>query len=109
MRLSWTFKKSVISMLATASTTAVAFLSTAFSKIMPISSFGYFAFLLVTFNFIIIMIQYPAYLILYEKYISKYFTCCSFCLKKCKKDDIENQKNSEDEDVRNTEGKFTWG
>ena len=106
MRLSWTFKKSVISMLATASTTAVAFLSTAFSKIMPISSFGYFAFLLVTFNFIIIMIQYPAYLILYEKYISKYFTCCSFCLKKCKKDDIENQKNSEDEDVRNTEGKL---
>ena len=91
-RLSWTFKKSTLSMFATASTTAIAFLATAFSKIMPISSFGYYAFMLVTMNFLLIMVQYPALLILYNRYIVKYCNCCSkwcICLKKNKKEEEE--------------------
>jgi len=63
-----TFRRASKAMLATSSTTGAAFLATGFSPIMPISSFGFFAGILIPINFILVITFYPAVLIVYTKY-----------------------------------------
>lgn len=63
-----TFRRASKAMLATSSTTGAAFLATGFSPIMPISSFGFFAGILIPVNFILVITFYPAVLIVYTKY-----------------------------------------
>ena len=69
--MAYTFRRAYISLLATSSTTAFAFLSNGFSSLMPISAFGYFAFVVVPVNYVLIVLYYPAYLILYETWIKR--------------------------------------
>lgn len=86
--MAFTFRRASRSMLATSSTTGAAFLATGLSKIMPISSFGFFAGILIPVNFLLVITFYPAILMIYVKYTSK------MCIrkKKAEKDakDIEN-------------------
>lgn len=68
-RMAYTFRRASLAILATSSTTAFAFLSNGFSKLMPVSAFGYFAFVIVPVNYVLIVFYFPAYLIIYENHI----------------------------------------
>lgn len=70
-----TFRRASKAMLATSSTTAAAFLATAFSKIMPISSFGYFAAILIPINFLLVITFFPCCLMVFERY-TKHMCLC---------------------------------
>lgn len=39
---------------------------------MPISAFGYFAFVIVPVNYVLIVFYFPCYLIIYENYVKEY-------------------------------------
>mmetsp|Transcript_40660 Transcript_40660/g.62000 ORF Transcript_40660/g.62000 Transcript_40660/m.62000 type:complete len:152 (+) Transcript_40660:1800-2255(+) len=67
-RMAYTFRRAYKSLLATSSTTALAFLSNGFSALMPLSAFGYFAFLIIPVNYVLMVFYFPAYIIIYEKY-----------------------------------------
>lgn len=62
-----TFKRASKAMLATSSTTSAAFFATGFSAIMPISSFGIYAGILIPVNYILVITFFPAILIYWEK------------------------------------------
>ena len=64
--MAYTFRRASKALLATSSTTAFAFLSNGFSSLMPCSAFGYFAFVIIPVNYVLIVLYYPAYLIIYE-------------------------------------------
>jgi predicted RND superfamily exporter protein len=65
-------------MLATSSTTAVAFLANYLSPIMPIASFGIFVAIIIPVNYILVVFLVPSITIIYENYIKKYeqVKCC---------------------------------
>mmetsp|Transcript_11916 Transcript_11916/g.18379 ORF Transcript_11916/g.18379 Transcript_11916/m.18379 type:complete len:135 (+) Transcript_11916:2346-2750(+) len=65
-RMAYTFRRSATALLATSSTTAFAFMANGFSSLMPVSAFGWFAFVIIPVNYILIVLYYPAYLIIYE-------------------------------------------
>lgn len=60
--------------LATSSTTSAAFLVSYFSEIMPISSFGIFAGILIPINYLLVILYYPVVIISYEKYVKGMFS-----------------------------------
>ena len=70
--MAYTFRRAYKSLLATSSTTAFAFMSNGFSSLMPVSAFGWFAFVIIPVNYVLIVLYYPAYLIIYERSIRKY-------------------------------------
>jgi predicted RND superfamily exporter protein len=65
-RMAYTFRRAAKAILATSSTTAFAFLSNGFSSLMPVSAFGFFAFVIVPVNYVLIVFYFPAFLIIYE-------------------------------------------
>ena len=65
-RMAYTFRRSATSLLATSSTTAFAFMSNGFSSLMPVSAFGWFAFVIIPVNYVLIVCYFPAYLVIYE-------------------------------------------
>lgn len=84
--MAFTFRKATKAILATSSTTTAAFIATGFSKIMPISSFGYFAGILVPVNFALVCLYFPAVLMIYELKTKNFFKngakkICSCCFK----------------------------
>mmetsp|Transcript_16022 Transcript_16022/g.1432 ORF Transcript_16022/g.1432 Transcript_16022/m.1432 type:complete len:83 (+) Transcript_16022:552-800(+) len=72
--MAFTFRRASKAMLATSSTTGAAFLSTGLSPIMPISSFGFFAGILIPVNFVLVITFFPAVLMVYEKYFRNLFS-----------------------------------
>ena len=70
-RMAYMFRRSSKSLLATSSTTALAFMSNGFSSLMPVSAFGWFAFIVIPVNYILIVMYYPAFLIIYDIYVKK--------------------------------------
>lgn len=82
-RMAYTIRKSAKAMMITSLTTIVSFLATSFSNIMPISSFGIFAAIVVAVNYLIVILVMPPFIIIYEKYIKERFKC--LCCKKIKK------------------------
>lgn len=76
-RMAYTFRRASRAMLATSSTTGAAFLATGLSEIMPISSFGFFAGILVPVNFILVITYFPASLIVFEKYTKNIMDKCT--------------------------------
>ena len=70
-RMAYTYRRAYKSLLSTSSTTAVAFLSNGFSSLMPVSAFGYFAFVIIPINYILIVFYYPAYLIVFDNSIKE--------------------------------------
>lgn len=53
-------------MLITSATTVISFLATAISKLLPIRTYGIFAALNITTNYLLIITIFPAYLVLRE-------------------------------------------
>ena len=66
-------RKATNAMLVTSVTTAVSFLATCISPIMPIVSFGLFAALVISVNFLLIILVLPNIYLLYELQIRKRF------------------------------------
>ena len=64
----------------TSFTTAVAFLATGFSALMPISTFGFFAAIIIPVNYLLVITVYPPVLVIWKKYVST--RCCTCCQKK---------------------------
>lgn len=58
-----TFRRAAKAMVATSSTTSAAFFATGLSTIMPISSFGFFAGILIPMNFLLVITFFPAVLV----------------------------------------------
>lgn len=73
-RMAFTYRRASKAMFVTSFTTASAFLATGFSDIMPISSFGYFAAVLIVSNYILVITLFPAVLMVYE------YSCGKFCI-----------------------------
>ena len=69
-RMNYTWRKATKAISTTSFTTAMAFLATGFSKIMPISAFGFFASVLVVVNYCFAIIVFPACLIIFERYLA---------------------------------------
>ena len=64
-------------MFTTSFTTAIAFIATASSPVMPISAFGYFAACTVIMNYTLVMTVFPCLLLVWHKTGSKSACCCS--------------------------------
>jgi predicted RND superfamily exporter protein len=78
--MAYTFRRAYKAILATSSTTAAAFLSNGFSTLMPVSAFGYFAFVIVPVNYVLIVFYFPAFLIHYENWAKGWEASCNSCL-----------------------------
>lgn len=74
-RMAVTFRRASKAMLATSFTTSASFAANTFSGLMPISSFGIFASILIPMNYFIVITYFPIILTLQEKYFSS--CCCS--------------------------------
>jgi len=66
MRMSYAWKRAVRAIAVTSSTTAVAFMSNTLSPMMPIQSFGIYAAIIIPANYLIIVMIFPAAVIIYE-------------------------------------------
>ena len=84
-RMNYTWRRAAKAMLVTSSTTAFAFLSSSFSKIMPIRTFGIYAAIIIPMNFILVITLYPAIIIVDERVIKRINKKIFFC-KKTKKE-----------------------
>lgn len=82
-RMAYTYRRAYKSLLATSSTTAFAFLSNGFSSLMPVSAFGYFAFVIIPINYVLIVFYYPAFLIINENYARDIEKKCLSALGNC--------------------------
>ena len=87
-RMNYSWRRASKAMLMTSSTTAFAFLASAFSRIMPIQTFGIFASMIIVVNFILVVTLYPALIIVEEKIIKKYLYCCCRKKKKARSEDF---------------------
>ena len=88
-RMALTYRRASKAMFVTSFTTASAFLATGFSDIMPISSFGYFAAILIVSNYLLVITLFPAVLMVWE------YSCAKFCVyEKCCKNCYKERKES---------------
>lgn len=67
-RMSWTYRRAVKAMGVTSFTTAAAFFSTAVSPIMPISTLGVWAGLLVLLQFVLVITMFPCAIIVWHRF-----------------------------------------
>ena len=77
-RMCFTFRRAFHAMFITSFTTSIAFIATGLSKIMPISTFGFFSSIIIPINFILTVTFYPAILILWERKINGKFCKCKY-------------------------------
>ena len=75
-RMSDVYRKASLAMLFTSVTTAMAFIVSATSPFVVISSFGVFAGILVVVNYLSVVIFFPTVVITYHLYWEKYKCCC---------------------------------
>ena len=109
-RMNYTWRRAFKSMLTTSCTTLVAFLATGFSRLMPISAFGFFSATLIFINFFYANVTYPCFLILYEKYVKDRCKYKGWCKTKCaklfkcskKEEKVSNEESVEDKLARNS-------
>lgn len=78
LRMAVTFRRAAKAMLATSFTTSAAFLATAFSDLMPITSFGIFSSILVPMNYLLVITYFPSLLIIAETKFNG-LKCCLCC------------------------------
>jgi len=77
--MNYAYKRSAGAMLTTSITTAVAFIATAASPIMPISGFGYFAACCVLMNYLLVMTVFPCLLIIWHDHIGQHALAKNTC------------------------------
>lgn len=75
-RMYYAYSRTVSAVFNTSFTTAMAFVSTAISPIMPISSFGIYAALSIVLNYIFVITVTPPLVILWERHVRP-LTCTS--------------------------------
>jgi len=73
-RVAYSLRKASGAIIATSVTNFVAFLGTCFSVFMPIAGFGIFAVIVVSLDYILIILILPMYYILFEKHIDPLFS-----------------------------------
>lgn len=73
----YTYKRASKAMFITSFTTAMAFIATGLSELVPISSFGYFSATIIPVNYMLVIVFYPATIVLFEKYIKGKFCVCN--------------------------------
>ena len=96
-RMNYTWRRAAKAMLVTSSTTAIAFLSSAFSKLMPIRSFGIFAAIIIPMNFILVITLFPALIVVEERVIKKINAKICFCRKRSSKKQEDFSENEFEE------------
>jgi predicted RND superfamily exporter protein len=117
-RMNHTWRGATKAVSTTSFTTIMAFIATGFSKIMPISAFGFFAATLVAVNYVFAIVTFPACLIFFERHlahrcryrkfigdlITKIFSSCKS--KKIPKDNSISPQGSEngDQEAQNEGG-----
>jgi predicted RND superfamily exporter protein len=69
-RMNHTWRGATKAVSTTSFTTIMAFIATGFSKIMPISAFGFFAATLVAVNYVFAIVTFPACLIFFERHLA---------------------------------------
>lgn len=67
MRLAYAFRRAARATAITSSTTSVAFLANFFSPIMPIASFGIYAAIIISANYLLIIMIFPPVIIFWER------------------------------------------
>ena len=80
-RMDYTYKRAASAMLTTSFTTAVAFVTTATSPVMPISAFGVFAAFAVIMNYVLVMTVFPC--LVYIWHVTGRRSCCCCNLLGC--------------------------
>jgi predicted RND superfamily exporter protein len=68
-RMAYTFRRAARALIATNTTTAFSFMSNGFSYLMPVRAFGWSSFVIIIINYILIVVYYPPFLIVYERYV----------------------------------------
>ena len=69
-RMNYTWRRTAKAILTTSLTTCVSFYATGFSRIMPISAFGFFSGTLVIAVYSFAITSYPCCVIIFEKYLA---------------------------------------
>lgn len=91
--MSLTWRRAAKTALVTTITTAVAFFANFFSQLMPISSFGIFAAMLIPINYLLVIFILPAHIIIHDRYFSKFYSVAwKFILKLFKKEPKEKEE-----------------
>lgn len=84
-RMAFTYRRALKFQFLCLITTAFAFMCNGYSNLIAVSSFGWLAFQITLVHYLQMILQYPAYLIVYEKYIKNlekqlydYIFCSNF-------------------------------
>lgn len=85
--MSWSYKRAVKSMLVTSFTTSVAFFSTVGSPVMPISTLGIWAGMLVLFQFVLVITIYPSALVIWQRSLRNQGLFSKFCNRRIKQEE----------------------
>ena len=76
-RLAYSFRRAARATAVTSSTTSVAFLANAFSPLMPVSSFGIYAAIIISVNYALVILIFPPLIIWYDKNLDGKWCICS--------------------------------
>ena len=79
-RMSYVYRRASLAMLFTSVTTATAFIVSAASPFLAVSSFGIFAGLLVLVNYLSVISFFPTVVLTYHSWFDK-FKCCCCCVR----------------------------
>lgn len=77
MRLAYAFRRAARATAVTSSTTSVAFLANSLSPLMPISSFGIYAAVIISVNYALIILVFPPLIIWYDRRLDGKWCVCS--------------------------------
>ena len=75
-RLSYTYRKAARAMFFTSITTATAFIVSATSPFLGVSSFGVFSGILILVNYVSVIVYVPTVIVTYHLFWDKYRCCC---------------------------------
>ena len=82
-RMQVAYTRTVSAVFNTSFTTAMAFIATAISPIMPISTFGIYAAICIILNYVMVCTVTPGAIIVYETTVKHWNCCGGFLSKKC--------------------------
>lgn len=77
-RMSWTYCRSVKAMAVTSFTTALAFVFTAVSPVMPVGTLGYWASFLVLLQYVLVITMFPCAVIMWHRSLRPRKLCTKF-------------------------------
>jgi predicted RND superfamily exporter protein len=70
-RMAYAFRRSAKAMMVTSLTTMVSFMATAVTYIIPVSTFGIFASIIIPVNYFLVISVLPAYYMIYENHLKE--------------------------------------